>query len=409
MLERLRQDLRGLHQLSTTSYRHWTSGRRLRRRFRAAQRTGDRIVLDDFGPAVRGPAPGEPVADFSPKTGVTSRKSHLMALEEYPSTDYSFELRSLTLSGNHINGLGEHEHRVASPIFHTWQFDHPMGKLETLFQAIRTPSEWIALLKRQWNTRRFTGEKAPTKMSVDDPQAMTATIKALTLDLGAVMVGVAPLTEDMLTEELPIDLPYVISFGVAMDRDAALHAPSEKSALTIQAEYRGTDRISAQLAEHIRQKGWSAQAAIHNFLQIPAAVEAGLGQLGKHGSMISKELGSMYRLGAVVTDLPLVVDAPQDIGVDDFCAICTVCTTNCPPNAIFDTKQMVRGRERWYVDFDTCIPYFVENHGCGICIGVCPWSDPGRGEGFSLKMLARRARKDANDTDGDPAGEEGPA
>lgn len=399
MRERISQDLRGLRQLSKTSYRHWTSGQQLRRRFRAAQRNGERIVLDDFGPAVRGPKPDEPVADFSPKQGVKDRKSHLMALDAYPSTDYSFEIRTPTLSGNYINGLGEEDHRVASPIFHTWQFDHPMGKLETLFQAIRTPSEWIALLKRQWNTRRFTGEKAPTRTPVEDPAALTATIKELTKDLGAVMVGIAPLTDDMLTEELPIHLPYVISFGVEMDRESALHAPSERSALTIQAEYRGTDRISAELADHIRKMGWDAQAAIHGFLQIPAAVEAGLGQLGKHGSMISKELGSMYRLGAVVTDLPLVLDGPEDIGVDDFCAICSVCTTNCPPHAILDTKQMVRGRERWYVDFDTCIPYFVENHGCGICIGVCPWSDPGRGEAFSLKMLAKRANAKADPTE----------
>ena len=137
--------------------------------------------------------------------------------------------------------------------------------------------------------------------------------------------------------------------------------------------------------------GWEAESGIHKLLEIPAAIEAGLGQLGKHGSMLSKELGSMYRLGSVLTRLPLVIDGPEDIGVDDFCTRCQVCVTNCPPHAIFNEKQTVRGRDRWYVNFDTCIPYFVENHGCGICIGVCPWSDPGRGESISLKMLARRA------------------
>ncbi len=397
MLERVRQDIGGLRQLTATSKRHWTSGRRIRREFLAAQAAGRKITLDDFGPPVPRPEGDEPVADLAPKTGLRPRKSHLMKLEAYPSTDYAFEYNNPPVSGNHINGLGEAEHRVAAPIFHTWKFGHPMGKLEFLFQGIRTRGEWVALLKRQWNTRRFTGEKASVQIPVDDAAEMTTTIKALTMDLGACMVGIAPLTDDMLTEELPLDYPFIISFGVEMDRDAALEAPSERAALTIQAEYRGTDRISAQVAQHIRDMGWDAEAAIHGFLQIPAAVEAGLGQLGKHGSMISKELGSMYRLGAVATNLPLVLDQPEDIGVDDFCAICSVCTTNCPPQAIFDTKQMIRGRERWYVDFDTCIPYFVENHGCGICIGVCPWSEPGRGEGFSLKMMARRAKLAARD------------
>ena len=403
MSVRLKQDLRGLRQISKTTWRHWTSNRRLRKEFRSAQRKGERIVLDDFGPPVKAPEAGQPLADFSPNTEVKSRKAHFMTLDEYPSIDYSFEIRDPTLSGNYINGLGETEPRPAREIFHTWKFDHPLGKLELLFQAIRTPGEWIALCKRQWNTRRFTGEKAAVQVPVDDPAAMTEQIKAFTLDLGSAMVGVAPLTDDMVTEELPLDYPYIITFGVAMSRDEALEAPSERSALTIQAEYRGTDRIAAAVAQHIRDMGWDAQAAIHNFMQIPAAVEAGLGQLGKHGSLISKDLGSMFRLGAVATNLPLVIDHSEDIGVDDFCARCQVCITNCPPHAIFDTKQMVRGRERWYVDFDICIPYFVENHGCGICIGVCPWSEPGRGEAFSLKQLALRAKRAEAASDADEA------
>ncbi len=394
--ERLQQDVQGARQLLNTSKRHWTTGRALRKQFHAAQQSGQKIVLDNFGPDTPDPGPGQPAADFGPKPG-TARKSHFMTLDAYPSTDYAFEVRNPPVSGNVINGLGETEHRPASPIFHTWKFGHPMGKLEFLFQGIRTRGEWIALLKRQWNTRRFTGEIAPQKVPVDDPAAMTEQIKALTLELGSCMVGIAPLTEDMLTEDLPLDHPYIISFGVEMDRDAALQAPSEHAALTIQAEYRGTDLIAAKVAQHIRDMGWEAQAAIHGFLQIPAAVEAGLGQLGKHGSLISKDLGSMYRLGAVATNLPLVLDAPEDIGIDEFCTRCQACTTNCPPNAIFDTKQMVRGRERWYVDFDTCIPYFVENHGCGICIGVCPWSEKGRGEAFSLKIMAKKKANAAAD------------
>lgn len=395
MFERFRQDFRGLKQVLATSRRHWTTGRQLRNKFQEAQRTGQKLVLDDFGPPIPRPKPNEPIADFSPKTGVKSVKAHFMTLKEYPSTDYAFEVKNPPVSGNYINGLDETEHRRAAPIFHTWQFGHPMGKLEFLFQGIRTETEWIALLKRQWLSRRFTGEKSAVQVQVDDPADVTEEIKTLTLNAGAVMVGIAPLTEDMLKDDHPFDYPYVISFGVAMDRDAALQAPSEHAGLTIQSEYRATDRISASVAKHIRSLGWDAEAAIHSLIQIPAAVEAGLGQLGKHGSMISMELGSLYRLGAIVTNLPLVIDGPEDIGVDDFCAICQVCTTNCPPHAIFDIKQMVRGRERWYVDFDTCIPYFVENHGCGICIGVCPWSAPGRGEAFSLKMLERRAKSKA--------------
>lgn len=389
-VERMRQDLRGVSQAIKTSVWHWTTGLRIRVKYRRAKAAGKKIFLDNVGPPIPEPKPGEPVADFSPNTDVPDRKARVMKLEAYPSTDYAFDFEKPPVSGNYLNGLGETEHRLAQPIFHTWIYGHPMGKLEFLFQGIRYPGEWIALVKRQWNSRRFTGQVAPVRQPVDNPTAMTIQIKDKTLELGAVKVGVAPLTDDMKFENEPLDYPYVISFAVSMDREAALDAPSEYSGLMVQADYRLTDRISTALADHIRAMGWEAEASIRSVLQIPAAVEAGLGELGKHGSLISKEAGSMYRLGSVVTNLPLITDSPIDIGVNDFCSRCNVCVTNCPPHAIFDTQQMVRGRERWYVDFDKCIPYFVENHGCGICIGVCPWSEAGRGETISLKMLAQR-------------------
>ncbi|GMR23694.1 MAG: hypothetical protein BMS9Abin37_2151 [Acidobacteriota bacterium] len=60
------------------------------------------------------------------------------------------------------------------------------------------------------------------------------------------------------------------------------------------------------------------------------------------------------------------------------------------PDAIFDDRQLVRGVEKWYVDFDKCIPYFTMTEGCGICVEVCPWSEPGRGVVLSETLLAKR-------------------
>jgi epoxyqueuosine reductase QueG len=57
-------------------------------------------------------------------------------------------------------------------------------------------------------------------------------------------------------------------------------------------------------------------------LLVPAAVDAGLGEMGLFGYLITKELGPRVRIFAVTTDLPLVVDHPMDIGVEDFCRFC---------------------------------------------------------------------------------------
>ncbi len=182
-----------------------------------------------------------------------------------------------------------------------------------------------------------------------------------------------------------------------MKREDMLHVPQARAALEVMRTYRRAGRIAIDLAAYIRSLGWKAQAYAdgEDVLQIPMALKAGLGQLGKHGSMISKEFGSNFRLAAVMTDLPMAVDAPVDIGVDDLCLNCQRCTRDCPPDAILDAKQMVRGVQKWYVDFDKCVPYFSMTEGCGICIEVCPWSEPGRGPALSEKMVQRRLAEKA--------------
>jgi epoxyqueuosine reductase len=95
------------------------------------------------------------------------------------------------------------------------------------------------------------------------------------------------------------------------------------------------------------------------------------------------------RLAGVTTNMPLVATAPDSFGADEFCATCQVCTNACPPGAITQEKQTVRGAERWYVDFDRCIPYFAESASCGICIAVCPWTRPN----VRPKLLATMARR----------------
>jgi epoxyqueuosine reductase QueG len=90
--------------------------------------------------------------------------------------------------------------------------------------------------------------------------------------------------------------------------------------------------------------------------------------------MICRHFGSGVRLAGVTTDMALVGNSLDHFGADEFCATCQICARDCPPAAIVEHKQMVRGEERWYVNFEKCIPYFTEASGCGICIAVCPWT-----------------------------------
>lgn len=167
--------------------------------------------------------------------------------------------------------------------------------------------------------------------------------------------------------------------------------------------YNQGTRIARKLADWIRARGYEARGASGPMAGpvnlIPAALAAGLGELGKHGSIINRHEGSNFRLAYVLTELPLVANTPDvGFGVDEVCGQCKLCVDNCPPDAINVDRVLVRGVNKWYVDFDKCVPYFNDSQGCGICIAVCPWSRPGVADNLTRKMLKRRQRKAAQTT-----------
>ena len=313
-----------------------------------------------------------------------------------PPPTFAFGYQKPPRPGNDINGLGETTKRRARHVFHNATGEDLDWKhLDSFFSFINPWGVVRHMLANTWQLRRQEGPVAGAKAAVDDESVMAASIKQKARSLGASLVGITRVSEDALYEGLSAPFETAISIGLAMDREEMRHVPQKRAAVEVMRAYRQVSRIAIELAEHIRSLGWGAKAYGNpnstEILHIPLAVNAGLGQLGKHGSMISKEHGSNFRLSAVITELPLAVDVPVDIGVDDLCTSCRRCVIDCPPDAIYEQKQWVRGVERWYVDFDKCIPYFVKTYGCAICIEVCPWSEPGRGEELSRLLLAKRA------------------
>jgi reductive dehalogenase len=138
--------------------------------------------------------------------------------------------------------------------------------------------------------------------------------------------------------------------------------------------------ISAQLAAFITNLGYSATAnhlRYYDAILPPLAVDAGLGEVGRLGYLMTKELGPRVRLSAVTTDMPLVPDKPVDIGIEDFCRICKKCATCCPSKSIpmdGDPKEF-NGSLRWKLNDNTCYDYWYKvGTDCGICMKVCPWS-----------------------------------
>ncbi len=136
-----------------------------------------------------------------------------------------------------------------------------------------------------------------------------------------------------------------------------------------------------ELREHIEKLGGNAKVCVDTnaILEKPWAQEAGLGWQGKHSNLLSRDIGSWFFLGELITDLELEADPPHR---EDYCGTCTACIDLCPTKAI--TAPYV-------VDSRKCIAYLTIEHrgaiprelrplmgnlvfGCDICQDVCPWN-----------------------------------
>lgn len=308
------------------------------------------------------------------------------------------------ISGNAFNGVGETEVRRPRQIFWMRKTEgHPFGRLQDAvvarYNSVPQLHRVYAHADRGPRPRPFGGGPSEHR----SPARWTELVKAHALANEADQVGIARVDPTWIYEGHSTDLPYVIVFALAMDHAMLSQQPSTFDNPIAQVEvanqYNRGARVAARIADWLIERGFQARMHagpwVHALNLVPAAIAAGMGELGKHGSLINRSLGSSFRLAAVETDMPLVPDRRDVFGADAFCTRCQVCTDACPPGAIHESKAVVRGVEKWWVDFDRCIPYFNETFGCAICLAVCPWSRPGKApslaEKWGLRIRDRQA------------------
>ncbi len=108
------------------------------------------------------------------------------------------------------------------------------------------------------------------------------------------------------------------------------------------------------------------------------ARRAGIGWYGRNTNILSKNLGSYFLFGCIITDAELDADPPFH---SSHCGDCTACIPACPTGAL-DTGPTIDAR--------LCISYLTIEHrgpiahelrapignwifGCDVCQEVCPW------------------------------------
>ena len=227
-----------------------------------------------------------------------------------------------------------------------------------------------------------------------NPEEATERVKGFARHLGADLVGVTEVNplwiyshrgeifhenwEDW-GKEIEVGHKYAVVFAMEMSLEMIGPAPHTTATIESNFNYAKGAYIAAQLASFISNLGYTATAnhfRHYEAVLVPLAVDAGLGELGRIGFLVTREFGPRVRLGAVTTDLPLITDQPVDIGVEDFCRICKKCALCCPSGSIPpDNPREVNGTLRWKLNAESCFDYWGKvGTGCNICMRVCPWS-----------------------------------
>lgn len=226
-----------------------------------------------------------------------------------------------------------------------------------------------------------------------DPVHMTEEIKNTARLYGASLVGICQLKHDWVYShnldgypvEIPVRYKYAIVMGVAMDANAIRTSPAYPACVESGRAYSRMAFVISCIAEFIRYLGYHALPMGNDTaLSIPLAIDAGFGELGRLGLLITPQFGPCLRLCKVFTDMSLVPDKPISFGVADFCRKCTRCAEACEVDAIQpDAEPSYRclcpsnnnGILRWAVDHDKCYRFWLENGGdCSRCIAACPYT-----------------------------------
>ncbi len=249
---------------------------------------------------------------------------------------------------------------------------------------MRANRRWTALAEDR------DGVVARQRRGVPDIAATTADIKAEAMALGADLVGCCALSPIMIDQGF--DMPHESVIAIIMRED---YANVLEGSRAIEAEtytvYVRLAEIATELASRIRAMGYPAWAHHNGVTQvqaIPAMYHCGIGELGRHGSLINPVLSANFRPSFVTTDLPLVYDAPLEFGVQDFCETCNLCRNNCPGDAVATDHIVTEGLKRWRIDMAKCYPYSrLHEAYCHICVDVCPYVHKANGDGEQRRMF----------------------
>jgi ferredoxin len=295
-----------------------------------------------------------------------------------------------------------------TPEFEQWYAEHP--DLRELDDEIRAMPQLASPGARTWDPIAAPAMRALDEVTdelaggrSDDPRPLAGTapldpgqaasqLIGFARYLGADLAGCAPLDPAWIYSHVgrgegpfgaPIELDHghAIAIAVRMDHDMIRHAPFLPSATETTRCYLEVTRVARALERYVQLLGYRARAHVpgnYQVMCVPVAADAGLGELGRLGLLITRRFGPRIRLAVVTTDLPLAPSPPARFGVQHLCTHCLKCADICPSRSIDrGPPREHNGVIKWQSERDECYRFWRTcGSDCGLCIKVCPYAHP---------------------------------
>jgi epoxyqueuosine reductase len=283
-----------------------------------------------------------------------------------------------------------------------------------------------------WLPQGLPEKLTSTPMPLDDITDLTKKIKVIATYAGADKVGITKIDRRWIFDSVclngldpgPPEIKHIVLKDVAQpketDTEFVLPESVQYAIVIINVQPRALTQIAPSsiasvastnqgyaqggltavaLAQAIRSLGYVAIPCMNSTaMSVPLAIDAGLGELGRLGYLITPEWGPHVRIDKVLTNMPLVPDKPISFGVTEYCTECGICAVECPSGAICPDKKRSfepppsavpcgnPGALKWYIDGKRCSRWWSESGApCSNCMNVCPYTHATLGDGFEGK------------------------
>ena len=258
---------------------------------------------------------------------------------------------------------------------------------EASFEAVEAFFPYREKGKRQKAKDKSRGEAC---FASDTDDELSKFLKHWAIKMGAHSAGIAEMRDyhyytyggrkERYGKEVNNDHKYGIAITVEMDHELISTGPQAPAVMESAQQYLKSGMIATQLVLTLRNLGYEATTHIdanYDVICPLVARDAGLGEIGRMGLLMTPKLGPRVRIAVVTTDAPLLCDKPgYDNTVIDFCMICKKFARVCPSSSIpYGGRESHPGGFRWQINQESCFTYWCQaGTDCGRCMAVCPYS-----------------------------------